>query len=124
MNKEFGTYYSAPMTIDGVAWPTVEHFYQAQKFPTNPEYQEKIRTTKNPSTAKTMGKTKEIPERPDWVKMQDTVMIRAQRIKFQNKALADKLLATGNALCATRLLRITIGESDDLERGRTSWDAF
>jgi ribA/ribD-fused uncharacterized protein len=98
MNKEFGTYFPAPMTIDGVAWPTAEHFFQAQKFTGNPEYQEKIRTTKNPSTAKTLGKTTDIPQRPDWEKVRDTVMIRVQRIKFQNKALADKLLATGNAL--------------------------
>ena len=100
MNKEFSTYYPAPMTIDGVAWPTAEHFFQAQKFTGSPEYQEKIRTTKNPSAAKTLGKTTDIPQRPDWSndKVRDTVMIRVQRIKFQNKALADKLLATGNAL--------------------------
>jgi ribA/ribD-fused uncharacterized protein len=98
MNKEFGTYFPAPMTIDGVAWPTAEHFFQAQKFTGSPEYQEKIRTTKNPSTAKTLGKTTDIPTRPDWEKVRDTIMIRVQRIKFQNKALADKLLATGNAL--------------------------
>ena len=30
-------YYKSPIEIDGKVWPTTEHYFQAMKFPTNPE---------------------------------------------------------------------------------------
>ena len=48
-------FYSAPIHVDGKTWPTTEHYFQAMKFPTKPEHQEKIRLNNNPAIAKRLG---------------------------------------------------------------------
>ena len=68
------------------------------KFPSNPEYQEQIRTAKTPAIAKKMGKTSDVPMRPDWTRVRESVMLEALRVKFQIPALKAKLLATGKVL--------------------------
>ena len=37
-----------PFDLDGKRWPTSEHYFQAQKFPKNPSYQEIIRNRAAP----------------------------------------------------------------------------
>jgi ribA/ribD-fused uncharacterized protein len=98
-NKEFGTYFPSKMEIDGKSWSTVEHYFQAQKFVSNPAYQETIRVAKTPAQAKRLGKTSEIPIRPDWSEVRDKIMKNATLVKFkQNEKLTIKLLATGDSL--------------------------
>lgn len=95
--KEFTTAYSAPMTIDGKSYPTVEHYFQTMKFPSNPTYQERIRTAKTAAVAKSLGSTTEVPTRPDWDTARDEVMKKALEAKFsQNPQLKQMLLDTGN----------------------------
>ena len=70
------------------------------KFPTRPDYQEKIRTTKSCTTIKKMGQD---PEgfRPDWAEVKDNVMFECLKVKFSrdhHPELFEKLLATGNAM--------------------------
>ena len=43
---EFSNFARYPIVIHDVIWYTTEHYFQAMKFPHDPEYQEKIRTTK------------------------------------------------------------------------------
>ena len=50
------------------------------KFPTNPDYQEKIRTTKNPVMVKRMGRGKGCRE--DWAEVKNDVMFKALQAKF------------------------------------------
>ncbi len=98
-NKEFTTYFPVKLTIDEKVWPSVEHYFQAMKFPENPDYQEQIRLAKTPAAAKKLGKTAEIPTRADWTKVREGVMTKATRAKFQQHgALRAKLLETGTAL--------------------------
>jgi DNA-directed RNA polymerase II subunit RPB2 len=97
VNKEFGTYYASKMTVDGREWPTVEHYFQAMKFKANPEYQEKIRLAKTPAEANRLGKSKDVAADVDWERKKDEVMLEAQRVKFQDPKLREKLLATGTA---------------------------
>ncbi len=97
-NKEFSNAFPAKITIDEKVWPTVEHYFQAMKFPSNPEYQEQIRLAKTPAAAKKLGKTADVPTRPDWMKVRESVMLTAVRAKFQQEALKAKLLATGKVL--------------------------
>lgn len=84
--------------LDGVYWPTVEHYFQAQKFvETDPPYAEKIRLAKSPKQAKTLGRSREHPIRADWEAVKDEIMWQAVLKKFQTHAsLRDKLLATGD----------------------------
>ena len=82
---------------DGVYWPTVEHYFQAQKFQGDAAaaHRERIRRARSPKEAKDLGRTREIPIRSDWDQVRDDVMLHALRRKFANLRLAELLLATG-----------------------------
>lgn len=98
-NKEFSNYFPAKFILDGKEWPTVEHYFQAAKFPNNEAYRETIRITKKPEAAKRLGKTKDVPADPDWMKKREEVMYRAVLAKFQqHPKLREKLLGTGDLL--------------------------
>lgn len=57
--KPLSNSFKADITIDGVVYPTVEHYYQCAKFlTTDAEYAEKIRNTANAALVKNMGRTK------------------------------------------------------------------
>jgi ribA/ribD-fused uncharacterized protein len=82
--------------LDRVYWPTAEHYFQAQKFPAQPAYQEQIRRARSPKDAKALGRSRKVPLRPDWEEVKDEVMRRALRAKFlAHPELAALLLATG-----------------------------
>jgi len=68
--------------IDGVYWRTVEHYFQAQKFPQSQDYQESIRRAATPKAAKNLGRTREVPIRDDWDVVRDDVMYIAVLKKF------------------------------------------
>lgn len=85
-----------PITLDGLVYPTVEHYYQAQKFAGTP-YAEEIRTAPNPMLARRMGRSKSHPIRPDWDEVKEEVMFRATLAKFESHADARaSLLGTGD----------------------------
>ena len=92
---EFSNFYNSPFVLDDLVWPTVEHYFQAQKFPTYKGLQEKIRYTKSPTIAKRLGSTKTTHFRTDWETVKETVMKNALRAKFtQNKELSNMLKET------------------------------
>jgi ribA/ribD-fused uncharacterized protein len=95
--KELDNRYPAPFTLEGKVWPTVEHYYQASKFPTLPEFQEQIRQLPTATAAAKLGKTKD-PEKPiraDWKEKREELMRAAVVAKFnQNPKLKELLLAT------------------------------
>lgn len=97
--KPLSNSHKTDITIDGVVYPTVEHYYQCAKFlETAPDYAEKIRTTANPALIKNMGRTKKVEGRADWDDVQLDVMRTALRAKFaQHEELADLLRGTGAA---------------------------
>jgi ribA/ribD-fused uncharacterized protein len=97
--KEFSNFYPAKFTIDGKEYPTVEHYFQAMKFTSNPDYQDQVVAASTPAKAKTMGATKVMPIRRDWDTVREDVMRNALRAKFtQNDELKKLLLSTGNAI--------------------------
>jgi ribA/ribD-fused uncharacterized protein len=88
-------FYPCEICIDGVLWPTVEHYYQAQKN-IDPEYQEKVRESKTPGQAKKLGKKVDL--RKDWDNERNKVMYRALLAKFSTPEMKDKLLETKEAV--------------------------
>lgn len=95
--REFSNFFPSAFDLEGKRWPTVEHYFQAQKFPSNPEYQEEIRAAKTPEKAKSLGSTQEKPIRADWDTVREEFMAKALKAKFtQNPDLKAKLLATGS----------------------------
>jgi len=96
--RELSNLYPSPFTLDGKIWPSVEHYFQSQKFPTSPDYQEQIRTAKTPLNAKTLGGSSTFPVRPDWDTVQEDIMRKALNAKFsQNPVLKSVLLSTGDS---------------------------
>ena len=95
-HHEFSNFARFPIEIDGVVWPSTEHYYQAQKF-TDLELQEKIRSAKNPVIAKKLAQKHGNKARTDWAEAKDAVMERAVRAKFEQHAgLRELLLSTGD----------------------------
>jgi ribA/ribD-fused uncharacterized protein len=86
-------FYPSPFTHDGIEYPTVEHFFQAAK---TLDIQERkaIAAAKTPGLAKRMGRSVQL--RPDWEKVKAYYMELGLCLKFANKDLAEKLLATGD----------------------------
>ncbi|KYF70376.1 NADAR family protein [Sorangium cellulosum] len=83
-------------TVDGRYWPTVEHYFQAQKF-AGTEHEERVRLAATPGLAKEMGRDWRLPLRPDWESVKDDVMRRAVLRKFETHAdIREILLATGD----------------------------
>ena len=82
--------------LDGRYWPTVEHYLLAAKFVgTDDAWAEMIRQAATPSAAKTMGRSKQHPLRPDWEAAKDDVMRTPVRAKFETHPdLRVQLLGT------------------------------
>lgn len=105
-------FFPAPIVIDDDPWPTVEHFYQAQKS-LDPDYRLAIRSVATPGHAKRLGTAPDVRgwrsrqswfrrngqmQRADWLDIRLDVMRRAVTAKFeQNAPLARQLLATKGA---------------------------
>ena len=81
--------------LEGIYWPTVEHFFQAQKF-VELKIQERIRQATTPKEARALGQSRDIKIRSDWDAMREEVMLKGLRIKFSNRMARDLLLSTGN----------------------------
>ncbi|WP_425394936.1 NADAR family protein [Aeoliella sp.] len=95
---EFSNFAAFPFALDGVTWPTSEHYFQAEKFE-DQEYREKIRTTASPMIAARLGRSRKVPIRSDWESVKLDVMRRAVRAKFAaHEALRELLLSTGDQL--------------------------
>jgi ribA/ribD-fused uncharacterized protein len=83
-------------TLDGVRWPSVEHFYQAQKY-VGTEAAERIRQADSAPIARKIGQDRSLHPRADWDSVKEEVMRRAIWAKFeQNRQLRELLLATGD----------------------------
>ena len=91
----FSNFSKHSFEIDGMPWQTVEHYFQAMKFPGTPD-EEAIRLSTSPMIAKQMSNDRARPLRPDWEAVKDDVMRRAVRAKFQqHKDIQAVLLGTG-----------------------------
>jgi len=106
---EFSNFHIAPFVLDGNTYPSVEHWFQSEKFPTDKELQGQIRAAPSASKAKALGRTKSVHFRSDWNSVRDEVMMRGVRAKFEQNA---ELM---------NLLRSTLGYE---LREKAFWDAY
>ena len=97
--KEFSTGYDAPMQIDGMTFPTVEHYLQwskAKQFG-DAGTQSKILKTTSPKSVKTYGDKVTGFKEEEWAETRDGIMATALKAKFMQHAdLKTKLLSTGD----------------------------
>jgi N-glycosidase YbiA len=95
-HREFSNFAAFGIDLDGAWWPTVENYYQAQKF-TDPGLQKSIRQAEQPIIAKNLADANKAAIRSDWDTIKDAVMYRAVRRKFElHPELKAMLLATGD----------------------------
>lgn len=87
-------FYQSPMEINGIIYPTNEHFFQATKM-TNLNDHNVIVSCSSPGQAKRIARS--LPKRPDWEKVRDNFMLFGLRMKFQIPKLKEKLIETGDA---------------------------
>ena len=95
-HRFLSNFWLCPVIFDGIQYPSSEHAFVAAK---TLDLSQKREITKmiTPGRAKRYGRRIEL--RPDWNQVKVAVMYDIVRAKFaQNEALADKLLATGDAL--------------------------
>lgn len=88
---EFSNFALFPIVIDGVTWPTSEHYYQAHKY-SDPDMQEMVRAAKTPYEAAKLGRDPQYPKRRDWEAVKDDVMETAVRAKFEQYQVLQQLL--------------------------------
>ena len=96
-----------PIFMNGVIWPTVEHYYQGQKF-TDRKYQECIRMATSPASAKEISHKMKQHHRTDWQQLKVEIMRQALKAKFsQHPDLIPELVGTG------KLMLIEHAENDE-----------
>lgn len=89
--------------VCGILWPTAEHFFQACKFPHDPERQKRIFRAPTPDIAKKIAWEEEAVYPADWFDERIEVMRYTLWLKFsQHGDLAELLQKTGEALLVER----------------------
>ncbi len=86
--------------LDGLWWPTCEHYFQAHKFITTDQpWYEKINQVKIAKEAAKMGRSRSHPLRHDWEEVKDQIMLKGVLKKFTTHAdIRELLLDTGEYL--------------------------
>jgi ribA/ribD-fused uncharacterized protein len=88
-------FYPAPVEMDGLEFPTVEHAFQAAKT-FDPEKRAAFQKAVTPAGAKQMGRR--VQRREDWFDVSLSILEALVRQKFTRyPELARKLKATGDA---------------------------
>ena len=102
----FSNFSAHGFELDGLYWPTSEHYFQAQKFAGTP-HAEAVRLAPTPHRAAELGRERSRPLRPDWDAVKDDVMREAVRRKFAaHPEIRAVLLGTGDA----ELVEATTGD--------------
>ena len=94
---EFSNFAPYSISLDGMLWPTTEHYFQAQKFK-DEAYRQKIRKANSPMLAARLGRDRKQKLRRDWESVKVGVMRAAVLAKFtQHEDLLSLLLSTGDS---------------------------
>lgn len=94
----FSNYFVREMIVQGYPYPTVEHYFQSQKFK-SPEYREEIRKARSGLQAKKLGSVERSDIVEGWYESQEDAMRRGLGAKFaQHSDLKEILLSTQNAV--------------------------
>jgi ribA/ribD-fused uncharacterized protein len=97
-NKMFSNMHEAPVQIDGMTFPTVEHYFQWSKAKMfgDADVQSKIMKTASPKSAKAYGKKVKNFDAEAWNEKRDSVMRTAVKAKLmQHPDILKKLRDTG-----------------------------
>jgi N-glycosidase YbiA len=87
-------FYPSPFLLDGHEFPTVEHYYQAEKMISEEDFRRVVKAP-TPQDAKRLARS--LPMNPAFEADKRAIMLVAVTLKFgQNGDLRAQLVATGN----------------------------
>lgn len=96
VNHPLSAYSKLGFELDGVEWPSVEHYYQGMKFEEG-EIRESILSADHPAKASKLAKANRKLVRKDWQQVRQVMMTRAVYTKCRtHREVADLLLSTGD----------------------------
>lgn len=95
--KLFSNFAVTPFELGGKSYPSVEHYYQSQKYAGSDDaYAEQVRLAANPAKAKLMGRAKDKVTRANLETVKEQLVREAVEAKFRKyPALQELLLGTG-----------------------------
>ena len=97
VNEPLSSFSRFGFELEGVTWPSVEHYFQAMKFE-DEVYREVIRAADHPRKARRMGRTRLKKLRRDWHDVRRVIMVRAVYTRCrQHPEVASRLLDTGSS---------------------------
>ncbi|WP_306257868.1 NADAR family protein [Pararhizobium sp. IMCC21322] len=88
---EFSNFAPFGVAFEDEWWPTVEHYFQAQKFE-DAGYQNRIQNCGKLKNASTLGRTRAFSLRDDWEQVKDAIMYAAVKKKFETHPLPRDML--------------------------------
>lgn len=88
---EFSNFADFGFEYENIYYPTVEHFYQSQKF-VDKNYSELIRQAKTPKTAADLGKNRDQKVKADWDNIKNDIMLTGVLRKFDTHLVLKELL--------------------------------
>lgn len=88
---EFSNFADFGFDYENRYYPTVEHFYQSQKF-VDKNYSELIRRARTPKTAADLGKNRDQKLIADWDKIKNDIMLVGVQKKFETHGVLKELL--------------------------------
>lgn len=91
--RPFSNFHYIPIEMDGIVYPTTEHAYQAAKTD-DVDARRDICCLSSPALARKAGQ--KVQMRKDWDDVKLSVMRDVSWTKYQDEALADLLLSTGD----------------------------
>jgi len=96
VTNPLATYSKHSFELEGLQWPSVEHYFQGMKF-SDTALQQKIIEAPHPRDAVKIAKRNFLRKRKDWKKIQRVVMTRGTYIKCRtHPEVTEALLETGN----------------------------
>jgi len=96
---EFTNFYQCNIRINGMVWPSSEHYFQAQKFHTDQRLVNMIRQAATAREAFDLARQYDGQKRRDWDQAKTDIMRQIVWEKFsQNQVLGALLKSTGNAI--------------------------
>ena len=97
----FSQWYEAPFEIDGLRYPTAEHYMMAEKAALfgDADIRARVLEAPNPGTAKAMGRSVRGFDEALWRQHRFAIVVRANEAKFgQNPELGRYLAGTGSRI--------------------------
>ncbi len=97
----FSNFSPHSLYLDGQTWPTLEHYYQAQKYVGTPDQAicDTIRHAPTPEAAAALGRTPHYRTRQNWDQIKSDIMYQAVLTKFSTHLdIQAILLDTGDEL--------------------------